>query len=286
MPCYRPVQINKAGYADLRQTVACGRCIGCRIDRSAEWAARLTHENKLHEESCFLTLTYSDENIPSTGSLNKRDFQLFMKRLRKVCPNRIRFFHCGEYGDDKGRPHYHAIIYGYRPDDLKHRRNGAKGHPLYSSEKLDALWGHGHVWVGEVTPQSCGYVARYVMKKINGQQAERHYEKIDPFTGEIVKLLPEYVTMSTKPGIGRLHYEKFKADIYPADEVIIAGKQRRVPKYYDRLLRKEDPDLYASLKVRRVNRARSQSKDNTPSRLRVREEVRLAKLSQLKRELK
>ena len=79
--------------------IPCGRCIGCRLERSRQWAIRCVHEASLYERNCFITLTFSPEHFPKDRSLNKRDFQLFIKRLRKKFGPGVRYFHCGEYGE-------------------------------------------------------------------------------------------------------------------------------------------------------------------------------------------
>jgi len=91
----------------------CGKCIGCRLDRSRQWAIRCMHEASLYERNCFITLTYSDEFLPNDRSVNVRHFQLFMKKLRKRFGPNIRFYHCGEYGEKTSRPHYHALLFNF-----------------------------------------------------------------------------------------------------------------------------------------------------------------------------
>ena len=109
----------------------CGRCIGCRLERSRMWALRCVHEAQLHSENSFITLTYNDDHIPRDGSLNKKHFQDFMKRLRKsIAPKKVRFYHCGEYGPKLLRPHYHAILFGHQFDDLE-LHSHRKGVRLY-----------------------------------------------------------------------------------------------------------------------------------------------------------
>lgn len=163
----------------------CGQCIGCRLDYSLHWAVRCMHEAQMHDENCFLTLTYSDEHVPSSGSLDKGALQKFWKRLRKRFPERrIRYFACGEYGERLHRPHYHACVFGFDfPDrELFMMREGI---PLYTSEALAQCWPFGFCSIGDVTFESAAYVARYACKKITGEAASRHYERIDYETGEI-----------------------------------------------------------------------------------------------------
>lgn len=235
-----------------------------------------------------MTLTYSPEALPPGGTLVKKHFQDFMKRLRKRCGSQIRYFHCGEYGDEKQRPHYHALVFGMDfPDKILHKRNH-EGAPLYISAALDALWGHGQCLIGAVTFESAAYVARYVMKKRTSKDpkdVKRYYELVDQVTGEISDRLPEYVTMSLKPAIGKRWFERFKSDVFPSDQVVLNGRVGGVPDYYDKLLELEDPELLEVLKASRREKADRFFEDQSPARLRVREAVKLAQVRFLKREV-
>lgn len=98
---------------DAQVLVGCGRCLFCRIKKRNKWTARLILENACHSSSIFVTLTYSNEFLPSPPSVSKRELQLFLKRLRKALGDKkIRYYACGEYGDTFLRPHYHLIIFG------------------------------------------------------------------------------------------------------------------------------------------------------------------------------
>ena len=170
----------------------------------------------MYDENCFITLTYDDDNLHSGGSLVKADFQKFMKRLRKKFGSGVRYYHCGEYGEKNGRPHHHACLFNFRfpdcePLDIAGRSSDLP--PLYVSRSLLELWPFGLHTIGVVTFDSAAYVARYVMKKITGDKAASHYNG----------RLPEYTTMSRRPGIGRAWYDKFKSDCYPSDELVIRG---------------------------------------------------------------
>jgi hypothetical protein len=302
MPCYHPVTAwrakhpNASGKRGLvfsqehaapcsQLQIPCGGCIGCKMDKSRQWMLRLMHEAKFHEQKAFLTLTYDDLNLPENGSLNKRHFTLFMKRLRKQHGGKLRYFMCGEYGDQTQRPHYHAILYGCDFSDRKPHSKGTKGDQIYISESLDDLWSLGNCYIGAVTAESCGYVSRYIMKKVTGDMAAEHYGRVDPATGEWFLLQPEYVCMSRRPGIGSQYYDDFKTDLYPSDTAISKGKQMSVPKYYDRQLEKEDPDLLVKLKEKRQRRALKNQADNTPERLAVRKLILLSKTKMLTRNL-
>lgn len=187
MPCYTPLSAYKSrkvnpltgkrqiafalreGFHDLPIQLPCGRCIGCRLERSRQWAIRCMHESKLHKHSVFITLTYSDEALEKAGNAELRelrhdDFQRFMKRLRKHFGNGIRYYMCGEYGEKFGRPHFHAAIFGLNLKDKKLLKN-FRGSKLYTSETLTRIWGQGHASFGSVTFNSAAYIARYILKK-------------------------------------------------------------------------------------------------------------------------
>lgn len=265
-------------------SVPCGQCIGCRLERSRQWAVRCMHESKLHEENCFITLTYDNEHLPKHGSLNLDDFQKFMKRLRKhFYPKKIRFFHCGEYGEKKGRPHYHACLFGVDFND-KNLYNTTEGKTYKSSDTLSKLWPFGKHVIGDVTFESAAYVARYITKKVTGEKALEHYTDIDMTTGEVLaERKPEYVTMSRKKGIGYNWYKKFKDDVFPSDEMIVRGKITKPPKYYDGLFEIDCPEQARKIKIDRQEKAKKRQAENTPARLSVREFVTEAKFKQKQR---
>lgn len=243
------------------------------------------HEAQLHDLSVFLTLTYSDANLPPGGSLRKRDFQLFIKRLRKIHDGKIRYFHVGEYGDATRRPHYHAIIFGCDFADKTFWKKAPSGEKLYISETLQRLWPLGDAYIGQVSIQSAAYVARYCMKKITGEKANEHYKAVDLSTGEIHEIEPEYATMSLKPGIGQGWYDRYASDVFPSDYAVHKGKRLAVPKFYYRKLQVSDPKEAERIKWARVRRASKRKADSTPERLAIREEVKLSQLKSLKREL-
>lgn len=238
------------------------------------------HEASLHDDNCFITLTYNDEHLPYGGSLVKADFQKFCKRMRKeVGP--FRFFHCGEYGEKLSRPHYHACIFGY---DFPDREvfSESEGSCLYTSELLASLWAVGHHLIGDVSFSSAAYVARYVTKKVTGDLADEHYMRVDSY-GEVFRVLPEYVTMSRRPGIGRGWYERFGNEVYPSDEVVVRGKSCRPPRYYDNLKEESEPSVFDVIKRKRILRAMSHREDQTAERLAVREKCASARMRRFKR---
>ena len=301
MPCYHPLTAYESNTlkANGRKLVKfkkpddlhkhkkiqlpCSQCIGCRLDRSITWAARCMHEAQMHEESAFITLTYAE--LPQYGSLTPPHFVKFMKRYRNsIRPRKIRFFHGAEYGDNLGRPHHHACIFGHDFSD-KEIFSECEGIYTYYSPTLENLWGHGFCTTTELTLQSAAYVARYCLKKINGKNQNEHYQTTDPYTGEIQIKIPEYATMSRKPGIGRDWYEKFNSDIFPHDTTIYKGKNIKTPRYYENLLRSTDEIAYTLLKETRKHNAQKHAADNTPARLLVREKVKIYSMKDLQRKL-
>lgn len=192
MPCFKPLDAwrpidssskklvfsynaKHCGSVTPDLQVPCGRCVGCRLERSRQWAIRVVHEASLHERNCFITLTYSDLHLPDDRGLHYDHFQLFMKRLRKKYGDGIRFYMCGEYGDKLGRPHFHACLFNHDFDDKKLWQTTPSGSRLFRSSDLESLWPYGFSSIGDVTFESAAYVARYIMKKVGGDAADEHY---------------------------------------------------------------------------------------------------------------
>lgn len=257
-------------------------------------------------KNVFVTLTYNNEHLPPDGSLDYTHFQLFMKRLRKhfvpTCPVKksvdpefheqfmfehgIRFYMCGEYGDKNRRPHYHAILFNCTFDDKVKWRKTKTGFYQYVSKTLTNLWGYGNAEFGDVSFKSAAYVARYIMKKVDGDPAAMHYCDIDPETGEILaELKPEFSQMSRNGGIGKRWIMRYFDDVYPKGEVVVDGRSRKAPRYYDNLLKDLDPVSYERLKKLRALESEKHASDNTRERLLVREQVAQAKLATLVRPL-
>lgn len=296
MSCFHPIRAfstasGSVSFSELARDqvtgdlkLPCGQCVGCRLDRARDWSLRIGHECKLHEVNWFVTLTYRDECLPIHGSLTYSDFQKFARRVRKSL-GQFRFFVVGEYGEQLGRPHFHAMLFGLElPDVRKIGVSRCGRYPAYESKVLEALWGHGQVQIGTVTAQSAGYVARYSLKKVNGDLAASHYRRVTE-DGEIVQITPEFCRMSTRPGIGAGWFEKYSADVTTHDYVIRDGSRNRVPRYYDKLFRRSGGELDVT-KMERQAKARLRSSDNTPERLVEREIVQTARIQSLKRTLK
>ena len=290
------------GLADRPQNVPCGQCAGCRLRRTREWSLRMIHEASLHQSNLFLTLTYNNAALPADRSLSLLHFQQFMYRLRKKKGPNIRFYHCGEYGPETLRPHYHAIMFNLSfSDQILYSANGGKN-PIYSSAELDKIWSHGECKIGDVNVTTARYVAGYIQKKVTGERADLHYQRhsLDNQTGEILNtwtVAPEYATMSRRPGIGIGWFTKFKNDCYPSDFITHEGAKHPVPRAYDRELQKEFVKEIVHLRYKRkiwnernqlttVKSARKKAantplarSEQQPARLAVK--ARIAKLDQI-----
>lgn len=312
MPCYSPLK----GYKDpvsgglifkwtskkprAKMEVACGQCLGCRRDRNLMWAMRIVHESCLHVDhygNCFVTLTYRSkdecteeqrekrQHIPGDYSLKVSDFQKFIRKLRRHFPQHIRYFHCGEYGDENLRPHYHACLFNVSFDDMVIEQSD-QGIITYSSPTLEKLWPHGFCTIGELNYDTAAYTSGYILKKINGKQADEHYLRNDE-DGVANWVLPPYITMSLKPGIGEKFYNKFKSDFFPSDTSPIPGKgvSQLVPRYYTSMLQTDDPVMHEVIKARRKAFIADHAEDFTPERLMDKYKCQRARYTKQKRTL-
>lgn len=311
MTCWKPIKAYRSrertssgGYGITFNSVSalvegssfelpCGRCIGCRFDRSQQWAMRCMHEAQLYRyNNSWITLTYSDEHVPVSYSVDVRPFQLFMKRLRKSLPQKIRFFACGEYGDEGLRPHFHACIFNHNfPDKTYYTTR--RGNIFYKSKSLDELWPFGQInEIADLTYDNAAYTARYVMKKINGDKADDHYWRVSPVDQQPYRVQPEFCVMSRRPGLGQGWFDKFKTDAFPSDYIIVNGRKQKPPRFYLQQLTEDQPNRRLSehgeqtnIKRARKRHALKNRHNNTKERLAVREEVQTLRANRLKREL-
>lgn len=234
----------------------CGQCLECRLAYARQWAVRCVHEAQVYgDNNCFITLTYSDEKLKSP-KLVYDDFQRFMKRLRKRQNDPIGVFVTGEYGNDKDqygnlrprhihpihgdvtkRPHWHAILFNYKPSDGKYKYTSTSGHDVYTSETLDKLWGNGNGEFGTVTLDSASYCARYAAKKLShGRDGEHEFEPISK--------------KSSKHAIGKAWLERHWPDVFLQGHVILDGKKLPIPRYYEKWLKDHRPDDWLSYVTR------------------------------------
>lgn len=256
---------------------------------------RCVHESRLHDSNVFLTLTFDSEKCKVPEGIYHHPFQKFMKRLRKsrevlhidvlawasgekkyrhITRPKIKYFMCGEYGEEFGRPHYHALVFGVDFPDKKILKRDPL---LFRSAELERLWPFGFSSIGAVTYESAQYVAGYVVSRRTGQEAEDHYWRVHPATGEVVPVPPEYGEMSLKPGIGFEYLDRFTSDVYTQDQCVINGTRRRPPKFYDKK-RLRYLDVYSDdVLAERQRKALDLEADSSQDRLAVQERVTLAR---------
>lgn len=206
----------------------CSKCIQCRLEYARGWAMRSVHEALMHEENCFVTLTYSDDHV--TQALDYTHFQNFMKTLRKTLNQPIGMIVAGEYGEKTKRAHWHAIIFGWRPRDAEYKYSNERGDKVFSSKTLEKIWGKGIAEFGSVTFHSAGYVARYAAKKlVHGKDDEHTFQPI--------------FKMSNKQAIGKTWLEKFYwSDCFAKGYLTLEnGKQTGIPRYYEKWLKDHKP---------------------------------------------
>ena len=296
MPCFHPITAyhkigggitwNHRDSHGIKLTVSCKQCTGCRQENQRQWAIRCIHEASLHLNNIFITLTYNPEHLPQYNTLVKKHFQDFMKRLRKHKKankyNKIRYFHCGEYGEKNSlRPHYHAIIYNCNFND-RIPVPGKKG--LTTSPTLEKIWGKGLVSIGDVNFTTASYVAGYVQKKINGKQKDEHYQIVDPETGQYFgQRQQEYATMSRNPGIAGDWFTQYYKDLYPSDTLHINGKEMRPTSYYDKKFKEKYPLIMEKIKKNRLKDMEKTKHLRTPQALAQAKRNHQARMSLYKR---
>lgn len=274
MACYWPIEALQDGPSGAvllwpnkgaaNIALPCGKCIGCRTDRAQQWAARCTHEASLWESNTFLTLTYDDDSLPQEGHLRARDLQLFIKRLRKYADrtsssldrdrsSNIRYFACGEYGEETDRPHYHALLFNARFNDEKR-----VGKDLYESAALAELWPYGQNRIGEVTPASANYIAQYNLKK----QGQGDHDR------DGVWRPAPFLRMSLRPAIGNDWLKKYSTDLQHGYLVGQEGRQQGIPRYYRKKINELDYKLAEQLEEKTYRQRLNHPKDNSPERRR------------------
>lgn len=243
----------------------CGQCLACRLEYARQWAVRCIHEAEMHPKNSFITLTYDDEHLRSP-KLIYEDFQDFMKRLRThindhergyqtLEETQIGYFVTGEYGDKRKRPHWHALIFNWRPTDLVHKYTNERGDHVFSSKTLSALWPAGIAELGSVTFESAGYCARYAAKKlVHGRDSEHDYRPISK--------------KSSRQAIGKKFLEQHYESIFNLGFINLPnGKQCSIPRYYEKWLKKNHPDLWlryvTNKKLELTNKAKEKNEKQT-----------------------
>lgn len=241
--------------------IPCGQCLACRLNHAKEWSDRCLLEANYHKSNYFVTLTYNNDNVPTSTyidengeihycqTLRKKDFQLFMKRLRKALKKDnkplIKYLACGEYGSQTKRPHYHAIIFGLQLDDLCFHSRTKKGCNIFTSEFLNKIWPFGFVSIGEATKDSMGYVARYTTKKINLTDNDI-YDKLN--------LEKEFLLSSKRPALGLRYLEDNQDKFIDYGHIYLPTVDGSISigsnKYFNKKLDEINPD-YVDIREKR-----------------------------------
>lgn len=185
----------------------------------------------MHQKNSFVTLTYSDEHLKSPKLVYK-DFQDFMKRLRRTFNEPIGVFVTGEYGELTKRPHWHALLFNWHPTDPSPFRTTERGDQIFKSNTLDRIWSHGHCEIGAVTFESAGYCARYAAKKlVHGHDGTHEFEPISK--------------KSSKHAIGKKWLEKNWRDVFTHGRLVHEGKDiGSIPRYYEKWLKENEPNAW------------------------------------------
>lgn len=212
----------------------CGKCIECRLDYSLEWAMRCEHE-AYARPGVFLTLTYKEPL--KNARLDYADFKRFMNTLRKTRGEGIGFYVCGEYGSKDKRPHWHALIFGYQPRDLKPLKKNNLGDQLYYSEEVDRLWHENDpekcpTAIGDLNFKTAAYTARYSAKKlVHGLDNTHDFNPI--------------AKMSRTHAIGKAFLEEFHKEIFDSGYCMtFDGVKRPIPRYYRKWIMKNHPERW------------------------------------------
>lgn len=232
--------------------VPCGRCAGCRMEYSREWADRCCLEVMSGDlnRSYFLTLTYDDKYLPDDGTLQYSDVQAFLKRLRKRVGS-FRYFGCSEYGDCTFRPHYHLILFDIDLSDCKYFTTKG-GEPYYTSETISRAWGKGNHLFTSFNFSTASYVARYIFKKQKGEGSSIYSE---------LGIEPPGSFMSLKPGIGAPYFDEHCAEIMDTGRILLpyplAKKPRFIapPKYFQKLIADRFPERWELIKQQLIQKS-------------------------------
>lgn len=205
----------------------CGKCFECISKRSLEWATRARHEISEHIENCFLTLTYSPENLNS-HFIVKSDFQKFMKKLRKTVGKKLTYMVSYEYGSEFFRPHMHALIFGYNPKNQSFLKKTSSGYPLFTSPVIEKLWDKGFHSIAEANEKTAYYIASYAL-------SGKSRILIHPDTGEECQI-SDTMDVSKRPAIGLSYLKKNMEQL--------VDSKIPLPRYYQKKLEQLNPDLF------------------------------------------
>lgn len=276
----QPVFSEPPDYAEVLR-LQCRRCMGCRIRNRQDFTLRGVLEASMQRrrgrETWFLTLTQSPEFATPWDSVNLRDPQLFIKRVRKHFGQKFLYQLLGEYGGETLRPHYHATFFGLEIDDLQPvvSRPDCRS---FTSETLTRLWGRGNVGIARATEQTIAYVASHQTKDLSGRFVESgDWMVVDQSTGEVVVRTPPFRTQSTRPAIGLSFFEAYGDDLWRDPRgIFVEGRMQPIPDFFLRKLAEVQPDRAEELAEAKRAAAMSEANlwNTTDERLAVRAEVR------------
>lgn len=182
--------------------VACRLCSLCRERAVNDWVGRNIAETKTAKAAFAVTLTYGrnragDVDHERASVLTYSDFQKFIKLLR-FHGHDVRYHVTGEYGSQKGRAHWHAMLYfmDSKPavvlDKNWHweavnadgqRVFGKNGEPHF-------FWPHGYAFITKPNFHSVRYNCKYIMKGMGEDERQGH------------------MGMSKKPPLGTRYFQQ------------------------------------------------------------------------------
>nr|UCS96066.1 MAG: replication initiation protein [Microviridae sp.] len=157
-----PVNYNDlyGGRDDFYLLVPCGKCPECRSRKGASWRVRLIKECELgnHRHIVFCTLTFDESSISKVerdpGTVIREFCESYREYCRKKFPKRrkrasLRHWFVIEYGEKKGRIHFHGLIFD----------------PLLSFKELESLWKFGFSDFSTLkSTAGATYVTKYITK--------------------------------------------------------------------------------------------------------------------------
>ncbi|TYT29967.1 rolling circle replication-associated protein [Elizabethkingia anophelis] len=252
--CLTPINLKKTGASSnsyVTQQVPCNKCLECRKRRTNSWFARLTEQLKVSDTAFFVTLTYDDMYLPFSPNglmtLDYRDFQLFMKRARKLQKKKISYFLVGEYGSQTHRPHYHAIVFDV--DNIS---------------KFLNEWRKGHTHAGTVTHKSIYYTLKYCTKSVVDDSKDKPSDSkftVELDDGASVSYLissdsdddrkPEKALMSKALGLSHLTTSiiAYYKDDVTRNFSLLGGRTIPLPRYYRDKVFSDDEKVRRSIAI-------------------------------------
>jgi len=278
----------------------CRQCIGCRAVRARDVSVRAAHEAQAVGVGSFLTLTYDHEHLPWdtlrlseagqrlaitrpglvlpwSGSLRRRDWVLFMKRLRKKLAKegaKVRAYAVGEYGGRTGRPHYHACLFGHDfSADWRHAGDSKGGHPMFTSARLDALWGLGKCWINPLGQEVAQYAAKYALKSLGlGHELRRGRD------GVVVEVEAPFDSLPQGKALGLPWLDTYWTDVFPRGLVVLkGGVELPAPLAYMKVCQEHLPEVWEDIKERRRREALKRFEHTMADRLASRETCAIAR---------